>query len=181
MYYVPSNCFITRFRAAVSVLVRPCCPALLKLYWCKCAYCHIIGLIKWWWFCADEVQRTCGVPVHTSVRQRATAIIFGLRWSMLGRELCLRLSQHRRQLSLSLASTADQRQADPAVAIFCLSVRHTLMLCSNNWLLSSRIRANSGLLVPNMDALRYAFHVLYIKNRIHGIYLTEEVIRREKL
>ena len=28
--YVPSNCFITRLRAAVSVLVGPCCPALLN-------------------------------------------------------------------------------------------------------------------------------------------------------
>ena len=27
--YVPSNCFITRFRAAINVLVGPCCPALL--------------------------------------------------------------------------------------------------------------------------------------------------------
>ena len=28
--YVPSNCFITRFRAAVGVLVGPCCPAVLN-------------------------------------------------------------------------------------------------------------------------------------------------------
>jgi len=28
--YVPSNCFIQRFRAPVSVLVRPCYPALLN-------------------------------------------------------------------------------------------------------------------------------------------------------
>ena len=28
--YVPSNCFITRLRAAASVLVGPCCPALLN-------------------------------------------------------------------------------------------------------------------------------------------------------
>ena len=28
--YVPSNCFITRFRAADCVLVGPCCPALLN-------------------------------------------------------------------------------------------------------------------------------------------------------
>ena len=27
--YIPSNCFIERFRAAVSVLIGPCCPALL--------------------------------------------------------------------------------------------------------------------------------------------------------
>jgi len=27
--YLPSNCFITCFRAAVSVLDGPCCPALL--------------------------------------------------------------------------------------------------------------------------------------------------------
>ena len=44
--YVPSNCFITRFRAAVSVLVGPCCPALLKLYRRKGAYCCIIGQIN---------------------------------------------------------------------------------------------------------------------------------------
>jgi len=30
--YVPSNCFITCFRTAVSVLVGLCCPAFLKLY-----------------------------------------------------------------------------------------------------------------------------------------------------
>ena len=48
--YVPNNCFITRFRAAVSVLVWPCCPALLKLYRCKCAQCCTIGQIKWWWW-----------------------------------------------------------------------------------------------------------------------------------
>jgi len=28
--YVPSNCFIKRFRAVVSVVVGPCCPALLN-------------------------------------------------------------------------------------------------------------------------------------------------------
>ena len=28
--YVPSNCFITCFRAAVGVLVGPCCPAVLN-------------------------------------------------------------------------------------------------------------------------------------------------------
>ena len=33
-------------RAAVSVLVGPCCPALLKLYRFKCEYCCIIGQIK---------------------------------------------------------------------------------------------------------------------------------------
>jgi len=44
--YLHSSCFITRFRAAVSVLVGPCCPALLKLCGCKCAYCCIIWQIK---------------------------------------------------------------------------------------------------------------------------------------
>jgi len=28
--YVPINCFIKRFRAAVIVLYRPCCPAVLN-------------------------------------------------------------------------------------------------------------------------------------------------------
>ena len=28
--YVPSNCFIERLRAAVSVLVGPCCPVVLN-------------------------------------------------------------------------------------------------------------------------------------------------------
>ena len=28
--YVSSYCFITRFKAAVSVFVRPCCPAFLN-------------------------------------------------------------------------------------------------------------------------------------------------------
>jgi len=35
---------------ALSVLIRPCSPALLKLYSCKCTYCCIIGQIKWWWW-----------------------------------------------------------------------------------------------------------------------------------
>jgi len=43
MEYVPSNCFITCFRTALSVLVGLCCPAFLKLYRCKCAYCCIIA------------------------------------------------------------------------------------------------------------------------------------------
>jgi len=33
-----------------NILVGPCCPALLKLCRCKCAYCCIIGQIKWWWW-----------------------------------------------------------------------------------------------------------------------------------
>jgi len=28
--HVPNNCYTERFRAAVSVLVGPCCPALLN-------------------------------------------------------------------------------------------------------------------------------------------------------
>jgi len=28
----------------------PCCPALLESYSRKCAYCCIIGQIKWWWW-----------------------------------------------------------------------------------------------------------------------------------
>jgi len=38
------------FRAAVSVLIGPCCTALLELYLRKCAYCCIIEQIKWWWW-----------------------------------------------------------------------------------------------------------------------------------
>ena len=38
------------FRAAVSVLIGPCCPALLESYSRKCAYCCIIGQVKWWWW-----------------------------------------------------------------------------------------------------------------------------------
>ena len=50
MYPVSLTVFIERFRAAVSVLIGPCCPALLKSYSCKCTYCCIIGQInKWWW------------------------------------------------------------------------------------------------------------------------------------
>ena len=49
--YAPSDCFLLNvFRAAVSVLVGPCCPALLESYSRKCAYCCIIGQIKWWWW-----------------------------------------------------------------------------------------------------------------------------------
>jgi len=44
--YAPSDCFIGRFRAAVSVLIEPCCPALLESCSRKCAYCCIIGQIK---------------------------------------------------------------------------------------------------------------------------------------
>ena len=52
----PVTVFIERFRAAVSVHIGPCCPALLELYSCKCAYCCIIGQIKWWrwWWCQCE-------------------------------------------------------------------------------------------------------------------------------
>jgi len=46
----PVTVFIERFRAAVSVHIGPCCPALLESYSCKCAYCCIIGQIKWWWW-----------------------------------------------------------------------------------------------------------------------------------
>ena len=46
----PVTVFIERFRAAVSVHIGPCCPALLELYTRKCAYCCIIGQIKWWWW-----------------------------------------------------------------------------------------------------------------------------------
>jgi len=38
------------FRAAVSVFIGPCCPALLESYLRKCAYCCIIGQMKWWWW-----------------------------------------------------------------------------------------------------------------------------------
>jgi len=116
---------------------------ILSYYWAN----KMMMILRRW---SSKNVRCTGTHIGSSA---CDCDYFSLRWSMLGRELCLRLSQHRRQLSLSLASTADQRQADPAVAIFCLSVRHTLMLCSNNWLLSSRIRANSGLLVPNMERI----------------------------
>ena len=42
--------FTERFRAAVSVLIGPCCPALPASYSRKCAYSCIIGQIKWWWW-----------------------------------------------------------------------------------------------------------------------------------
>ena len=38
--------FIERFRAAVSLHIGPCCPALLELCSCKCAYCCVIEQIK---------------------------------------------------------------------------------------------------------------------------------------
>jgi len=42
---------IERFRAAVSVFIGPCCPAVLESYLRKCAYCCIIEQIKlWWWW-----------------------------------------------------------------------------------------------------------------------------------
>jgi len=40
--YVPSNCFITRFTAAVSVLVGPCCSAVLN---CMDVDVHIVVLL----------------------------------------------------------------------------------------------------------------------------------------
>jgi len=46
----PVTVFIERFRAAVSVFIGPCCPALLESYLRKCTYCCIIDKIKWWWW-----------------------------------------------------------------------------------------------------------------------------------
>ena len=40
--YAPSNCFIKRFRTAVSVLVGPCCPALLN---CVAVGVHAVVLL----------------------------------------------------------------------------------------------------------------------------------------
>ena len=37
---VLSDCFITRFRAAVSVVVGPCCPALLTVSMQMCIPLH---------------------------------------------------------------------------------------------------------------------------------------------
>jgi len=42
----PVSVFIERFRAAVSVLIGPCCPAILKSYSRKCTYRCIIGHIN---------------------------------------------------------------------------------------------------------------------------------------
>ena len=62
--FVPSNCFITRFRAAVSVLVGPCCPALLDivsmqmcilLYYCANKV-MMMNMPFWAW--ASRVQET---------------------------------------------------------------------------------------------------------------------------
>ena len=39
----PVTVFIERFMAAVSVLIGPCCSALLESYSRKCAYCCIIA------------------------------------------------------------------------------------------------------------------------------------------
>jgi len=44
----PVTVLLNVFRAAVSVLIGPCCPALLESYSRKCAHCCIIGQIKWW-------------------------------------------------------------------------------------------------------------------------------------
>jgi len=59
--YAPSDCFIERFRAAVSVLIGPCCPALLESYSCKGAYCCIIGQIKWRWYRLAACHQECVV------------------------------------------------------------------------------------------------------------------------
>jgi len=60
--YVPSNCFIKRFRAAVSVLVGPWCPALLICIGVGVHCC--IGQIKWrrWW-------RRCWVMMCAGISQ----------------------------------------------------------------------------------------------------------------
>jgi len=42
----PVSVFIERFRAAVSVLIGLCCPAILKSYSRKCTYRCIIGHIN---------------------------------------------------------------------------------------------------------------------------------------
>ena len=39
----PVTVFTERFMAAVSVLIGPCCSALLESYSRKCAYCCIIA------------------------------------------------------------------------------------------------------------------------------------------
>jgi len=58
------------FRVAVSVLVGPCCPDVLKLCRCKCAYCCIrsIGQIN-----DDEVDSTY------TIRYEITRCYFNVR------------------------------------------------------------------------------------------------------
>ena len=57
----PVTVFIERFRVAGSVRIGPCCPALLESYSRKCAYCCIIGQIKWWWWWCSAIK--CRIPL----------------------------------------------------------------------------------------------------------------------
>ena len=79
---LPSNCFITRFRAAVSDLVGPCCPALLKI-----VSMQICVLLHYWankmtmmmnyykrGSYADEEAYTLGVHNHSVPTEEKTFI-----------------------------------------------------------------------------------------------------------
>jgi len=49
LFAIQTKCLqLLVLRAAVSVFIGPCCPALLESYLRKCAYCCIIEQIKWW-------------------------------------------------------------------------------------------------------------------------------------
>ena len=57
--YVPSNCFVTCFRAANVLTLLSCCS---RLYWCRCEYYCIIGQIKWRWWWISEMPTHIVMP-----------------------------------------------------------------------------------------------------------------------
>jgi len=66
------------FRAAVSVLIGPCCPALLESYSRKCAYCCIIGQNKWWWW-LDNTARTKHALIDRNIHGMRRANTLGIQ------------------------------------------------------------------------------------------------------
>jgi len=67
---------ILDLRAAVSVLIGPRCPALLESYSCKCAYCCIIGQIKWWWWWWWSRRHSLSLTVKTDCTNFLNRLLF---------------------------------------------------------------------------------------------------------
>jgi len=90
-------------RAAVSVFIGPCCPALLESYLRKCAYSCIIGQIKWWWWWTTSAAGFCEVHCGCYTTNQSKNIRHW--WS------CARLSTLRPEFLL----VADIRGRDEAL------------------------------------------------------------------
>ena len=98
----PVTVFIERFRAAVSVLIGPCCPALLKSHWCKCTY--------WAYYWANKMMmmmmmflscRICHELIHRNSRQVQICCI---DYPLQARRLLILESQEVKDRFLTLLS-----------------------------------------------------------------------------